>query len=428
MRIRIQCDREVVCRALSDLVREAGHELVGSAEDLRILVGGAGAPDERTPTLWLQAPPGRVPDPEPSPALERVLTSGGLATWPEPFEPSLLLDLLRASPSRPAGPDVPTYALIAVAPDPWLFVDPARAKVLWANVAARKAFGLVETDLAAELRGGALGRLRPVLDRREGRDRLEIDGRTWFAAWWTDGHGTRVLGLFEMPRPGQTPDPNLRTLAELGRISATLAHEIRSPVASFAGAIDLLEDDLPPAERSEVVTLARARVEQMRGLLDATLRLAHPFKGPPGPLDCAEVARSAIEEVRTDPLLAGIEFRLDVQQQPVHALGYEQPLQQALTNLLRNAAQAQGGAGRVTVEVARTPARAVLRVCDDGPGISPEQRERIFEPFWTTKPTGTGLGLVYVRRVVEATGGEVQLEDADRGAVFRIDLPLAPAE
>jgi signal transduction histidine kinase len=177
-----------------------------------------------------------------------------------------------------------------------------------------------------------------------------------------------------------------------------------------------------------IVALARERIDQMRNLLDATLRLAHPFDAPPGAVDCAEVARSAIESVRTDPVLGRTEFRLDLPEQPVLAFGYEQPLQQALTNLLRNAAQAQEGMGTVVVEITRTPQRAILRVCDEGPGIPPEQHHRIFEPFWTTKSSGTGLGLAYVHRVVEASGGQVRLEPSDRGAIFRIELLLAGGE
>jgi signal transduction histidine kinase len=79
------------------------------------------------------------------------------------------------------------------------------------------------------------------------------------------------------------------------------------------------------------------------------------------------------------------------------------------------------------VSVRREDGRVVLRVADDGPGIPAEHRERAFEPFWTTKPSGTGLGLAYVRRAVEAGGGTVRVEDSERGAVVRIDLRPADA-
>ena len=110
----------------------------------------------------------------------------------------------------------------------------------------------------------------------------------------------------------------------------------------------------------------------------------------------------------------------------VSAFGHEQPLRQAVTNLLVNAAQAQDGDVRITVRLATEGTWAVLRVEDDGPGIPADKREKVFEAFWTTKTAGTGLGLSFVRRVAEASGGRVSVEDVRTGACLRLDLPLAP--
>jgi signal transduction histidine kinase len=428
MRIRVHCDSEPLRRALTELVREAGHEVADRGEDLRVVVGGLAEPVGPTPALWLLPPAERPRDRDPVRSLRQVLAAGGVAVWPEPLEPSLLLDALDGgSPPPPASaaPLVPPDAPIATSPQPWMAVDPSRGRLLWANLPARRALGLREADFGDALERGVLSGVRPWLERREGRERVEVGGSAWFAVWWTDGSGRRILGLFEPPRPAPSADANVRTLADLGRASATLAHEIRNPVASFAGAIDLLAQDLPARERAEVVSLARARIDQMRALLDDTLRLARPLKGPPVAVDVGAVARSAVAAVEGEGSWPGLRFRLDVVREPVRARGYEQPLHQAVVNLLRNAAQAQPE-GEVVLEVRREAGCALLRVVDAGPGIPPEHRERVFEPFFTTKTTGTGLGLPYVRRVVDACGGLVRVEDAERGATIRVELPLPP--
>jgi signal transduction histidine kinase len=429
VRIEIEGPGDVLRRALADLVRAAGHEVVSADADLRILVGAAerDSEDGRT-TLWLSPPADQAVDPDPAAALERVLGAGGLAVWGDPFDPALLLEGLSGTRPRPA--ETPTAAPSSAvpfdtAPDPWFGVDPIGRRILWANAAATRALGTSPSRGDSTPLPG-LDRLFDVLARLEGRDRVEVSGRSWSASWWTDASGARVVGLADVPALAR-PSAQARSLADLERMSATLAHELRNPVAGFAGALDLLSEDLAPSDRREVAALARSRVDQMRLLLDDTLRLARPFKGPPVPVECALVVRSAVAGVGTDPLFAGVDVRVRIEDESVRVLGYEQPLRQAVTNLLVNAAQAQAGKGVVDVSLRREGAHATLRVADEGPGIPEEIREKVFEAFWTTKKSGTGLGLAYVRRVAEACGGSVRVEGAPvRGACLVLDLSLAP--
>ena len=109
---------------------------------------------------------------------------------------------------------------------------------------------------------------------------------------------------------------------------------------------------------------------------------------------------------------------------PVVVLALEGPLLQSLTNILLNAAQALQGRGRISVQISRDARRGMIRVHDEGPGVPPEKRQEIFQPFYTTKPAGTGLGLAEVRRAMEAMGGAVIVEDVDEGACFRLEAPL----
>jgi two-component system sensor histidine kinase TctE len=164
----------------------------------------------------------------------------------------------------------------------------------------------------------------------------------------------------------------------------------------------------------------------MKTLLDDTLCLVRPFREPPAPLDVAAVVHAAVVGMRTDPSFRRVTMREELGEGPVTALGHEQPLRQAVTNLLVNAAQAQDGDARITVRLATEGTWAVVRVEDDGPGIPADKREKVFEAFRTTKVAGTGLGLSFVRRVAEASGGRVRVEDVAKGACVRLDLPLAP--
>jgi len=219
----------------------------------------------------------------------------------------------------------------------------------------------------------------------------------------------------------------LRGVAELGRVTSTFAHEIRNPLASLASAVDLLAKDLVPAERADVARMARSRLSQMKSLLDDTLRLARPLRGPPTVFDPIPALASAVDIARSDPRFQGVEVRFDPAGDPLEVRSYEEPLRQAVLNLLVNAVEAQGSSGTIEVSLAREDAgRIAVRVRDGGPGIPQDLRAKVFDPFWTTKAAGTGLGLAFVRRLAEGSGGAVDVEDVPPpGACLRILLPRA---
>ena len=100
----------------------------------------------------------------------------------------------------------------------------------------------------------------------------------------------------------------------------------------------------------------------------------------------------------------------------------------ALLNVMLNAGEASPAGGVVQVDLERNGAAARVRVRDSGPGIPLDQRERVFEPFYTTKASGTGLGLALAQRTIEEHGGTIRVEDAARGASFVIELPLVAPE
>jgi two-component system sensor histidine kinase PilS (NtrC family) len=223
-------------------------------------------------------------------------------------------------------------------------------------------------------------------------------------------------------------------LADLGRLSAALAHEIRNPLASMTGSIELLHErpGLGGEDRRlmEIVLREASRLDQ---LVSQFLAFARPAPLVRRRVDLAELLEETLAVFVHDPLAGRL--RIDREASPAAVEGDPDQLRQVLWNLLANASQAMAGEGapargeRIRVACGADPeGGGWLEVEDDGPGMAPRVRERLFLPFFTTKPSGTGLGLATVHRIVDAHGGAISVESAPgRGARFRVRLPRGSA-
>jgi two-component system, NtrC family, sensor histidine kinase HydH len=211
-----------------------------------------------------------------------------------------------------------------------------------------------------------------------------------------------------------------RHLASLGEMSAVLAHEIRNPLASLKGHAQLLEESLrdPAAERprskaARIVDEA-VRIERITtDLLDFVRQ---------GELDRTPTDLGALVQLSIAEVVPPARLRLTLPPAPVE-LPLDAPrMRQVIENLARNAVQT--GDGPVEVTIAHHGARATVTIRDHGPGIPPDQAERIFEPFVTTRTRGTGLGLAIARRIVERHGGTITATNHPAGgALFQLTLP-----
>lgn len=184
-----------------------------------------------------------------------------------------------------------------------------------------------------------------------------------------------------------------------------VTHELKSPLTSLIGAAELLDGDAPEADRAQLIETIRASAGIMREQLDALRRLAAAREPVgDGPVRLSEVVQDIDAEI--DIVLEG-DASLPIDGAALKAI---------LTHLAGNAAK--HGAGRVTV---RSDGRRVI-VADDGPGIAPGNRERVFDPFFTTRrgTGGTGMGLPIVRTMLQAAGGGIRLLPSDGGAAFEI--------
>jgi two-component system sensor histidine kinase PilS (NtrC family) len=271
--------------------------------------------------------------------------------------------------------------------------------------------------------------------RQDGSLRTEVNHRRT-----TDGREIPVgLTLSPLFHPDETPAGMLihmqdltelrameavakraEQMAALGEMAAAVAHEIRNPLGSISGSVQMLEQSarLDEAEK-KLLGIARRETERLSSLVNDFLLFARPR--PPGLVetDLGGIVADTVEAFRA----SRSEGAPDIRIQPGEARARVDPDQfrQVLWNLLQNAADAAGPGGRVDIECRREDSWAILEVRDDGPGIPAEDRRRIFDPFFTTKEKGSGLGLAIISRIAEAHGGRVEYLPGDgRGSRFRV--------
>ncbi|MFO7768058.1 MAG: ATP-binding protein [bacterium] len=217
-------------------------------------------------------------------------------------------------------------------------------------------------------------------------------------------------------------------LSAAGQLAAGMAHEIRNPLGSIKSAVDLLlddiPDDLPSQEFADIISKETRRLQH---LLDDFLSFARPSPPSFGPVDLRrfipQVLRLLNKEAERNK--ADLSYELPAAIEPVQA--DEAQLSQVLVNLVLNAIQAQEEGGRVEIEVEEDPGeeRVRIHVKDDGPGIASSVKEKLFDPFFTTRKEGTGLGLSVAYAIIEAHGGTIRAEDRpEGGADFVLSLPV----
>lgn len=212
-----------------------------------------------------------------------------------------------------------------------------------------------------------------------------------------------------------------RRLAALGEMAAVLAHEIRNPLASMKGHAQLLAERLPPEtpERTKAdrVVGEAKRLEELSADLLSFVRSKQLERQE---VDPRAVLAAAAEEVDGN--------RIDLTTENAPSTWSLDPhlMQQALTNLLRNAIQASPDGERAEATLTEENGDLVIRIRDHGDGVPEQDRDRIFEPFYTTRTRGTGLGLAVARRIVTLHGGTITATDHPQGgAVFQVTLPAA---
>lgn len=221
----------------------------------------------------------------------------------------------------------------------------------------------------------------------------------------------------------------VRRLADLGQLASGIAHEIRNPLNAIRINLHVLDQLMHARSGADdrTDTIIRETVHEMErvdGLLRSLLEYARPDKTRSENIDVGEEVRIIGELIR--PIMDRENVHLSIHTpDQVLAVIDRNRFRQVMLNLLKNALEAIGSDGEVTVELKTAGSDLLLTVTDTGGGISPQTAARIFDPFFTTKELGTGLGLTLVKRYVEEAGGEVDFAAApNQGTVFTVRWPM----
>jgi signal transduction histidine kinase len=218
-------------------------------------------------------------------------------------------------------------------------------------------------------------------------------------------------------------------LAAVGQVAAGVAHELRNPLTSVKMLVQTgLEGAAPPGLQPDDLAIIEHEIRRMEACIQTFLDFARPPSSERRRTDLVAVVRRAAALVEGRVRRQHVSCAVDVPARPIELLIDGEQIHQVLVNLLLNALDALPHGGKVRVEVHDpTPEEpsVVARVLNDGPGIPPAIKARLFEPFVSGKETGLGLGLSICRRLVEAHGGTIRGENlASGGVVFTFTLPV----
>ncbi|MEO2016903.1 MAG: two-component regulator propeller domain-containing protein [Fuerstiella sp.] len=212
-------------------------------------------------------------------------------------------------------------------------------------------------------------------------------------------------------------------LATIGQMTASIAHEIRNPLGAVRNAAFLLKRKFSEADpkQTQYFDIIDKEVRQVDRVIRDMLEMARAKKPTKLSFDIAATVREMFDHLSTN---TGVRFELTCTPEPFIIVADREQMCQVINNLLNNAVQAMDGNGEVCVEIRADHEHDLLLFQDSGPGVDTQQRDRLFEPLFTTKAKGTGLGLAICRQIIERHGGTIEFQDHEgTGALFCVRLP-----
>jgi len=223
-------------------------------------------------------------------------------------------------------------------------------------------------------------------------------------------------------------------LAVVGAMAAQVAHEVRNPLGSITLNLDLIFKEIDmldggdghlPEEARALINDMRAEVRRIQRVIEDYLQFARLPKLQRQPVDLNAFLRQKLEFMRGELEQSNVKLRTHFDPALTSINADAEQLWQTVLNLIRNSREAMPDGGELIIGTWRDGAQALLRVSDNGKGMTGEHVKRMFEPFFTTKKEGTGLGLALVQQIVTEHGGHVECESASgKGSIFTVFLPL----
>jgi two-component system sensor histidine kinase HydH len=258
-----------------------------------------------------------------------------------------------------------------------------------------------------------VGLVTGLLVEKENRARLEVEQQV-----------TKLRALEkQLVRAGR--------LQSLGELTAGLAHEIKNPLASLKATAAIVADEIAETSpRRKMVLILQKEIDRLAALLERFLAFARPGGLTLTRVDARHVVEQAVALVKPQSDIRHVALELDLVGTASFVEGDVDKLTQILLNVLLNAVQFTPEGGRVLVRTTEQRLEhgryVVISVLDQGPGIPEPDRERIFDPFFSTRENGTGLGLSIASRLIDEHRGYIEVQNGtERGAELRLFIPLA---
>ena len=215
-------------------------------------------------------------------------------------------------------------------------------------------------------------------------------------------------------------------MAALGRLAATLAHEINNPLQAMQSHLELAMDfPLPQEERTQYLGVIRQEISRLSDITQRVLNFSRPAVVQPRPVSIAELVSQTLALTSKQLQRSHVQVTTDIPES-LQVLAVPDQLVQVFLNLIINATEAIHDHGHIQINAHAEGPRGVVSFANDGPAIPPEHLSRIFEPFFTSKPEGTGLGLAVSHNLVQQHGGTLTAKNQPNGTgvEFTIGLPL----
>lgn len=318
------------------------------------------------------------------------------------------------------------------------------------NPAAEEILGVGARDIGASVEETSLLRRFPALGRAigevaEGGAAVTLEGER------VSGFTEHLVDVFVTPFGDEAGESGVRgvlvvaddvsdaiatksrliqteRLAAIGRMAAHVTHEVRNPLSSIGLNVDMLGDEVRDSgeESQRLLESIQQELERLESITEEYLRLARLPEPSLTPDDPTHLLRDTAEFVRREMIASGVELQLDLASHLPDVAMDEPQLRQALLNLLRNAREAMPNGGVAKLEASRYDDGVRIQVHDEGAGIGDEEREHVFDLFYTTKERGTGLGLPLTQQIVVAHGGRIACKPRHpQGTTFELWLPAA---
>jgi two-component system sensor histidine kinase AtoS len=228
----------------------------------------------------------------------------------------------------------------------------------------------------------------------------------------------------------QVQAQQLEQRALLGEVTAIFAHEVRNPINNISTGLQLMGYNLPNDDpNQEIISRLQADCDRLGELMKSVLAFSRPTEYEMEAVAIGPLLNRLLERQRSRNATPPIQTHMQIEPGTPAVRGNARALEQVFSNLITNAAQAMSDTGgSIAVKVRQVVAGEERRyiqidVADNGPGIPKELQERIFQPFFTTKPNGTGLGLAITKRIITAHKGNIQVSSFPGGTVFHVQIP-----